>query len=763
MFYEPHDLSASLSSGSERGSHSGSASGSGSSGHVTRGPYSHGKINDGLRVKPKSTHPQSIAECHSSKGSPITEMPPSGFLHHLNEADYGKIYGDASEVSQQPRYVDNPVAKQTAVSRNLSSGNYIPMDQYSHKDSGVSSLASGSYRQVEDSNGGMEDSGIDISTVAYMQQPGYLGSRNGDGVSKTNDINSRSGDQVARLSAYSQDEYLLPLSSRTPVYANKAQLRLQQLQLEQQQQQLDQLQKQHLHMKQQLEMQNHKNQYQQEHLNAMGGKEGADLSPPSEFQQAASRIKAASKKFRSPENLESNHSLEAIEMHGMVNGSDSNVYLKSAHNNDNNLKSSTSDKIAHSSYQVYQNHSRKPRRVNGTTSIASIDRNMYETAKTSDNSGAKTSIQYINPTTQNTSKTNSSHKLHVPRKHTFAPRQGYNDNYLQSSMRSSKSSSSKGSSSQSKGNMGSNGEGGKPLAANIILNIPGYKGNVTAAKSKRMSSAEESDMESMTSVSVTSKEVANIMTQAMRMHRNSSKRRSKGQCEHHHGRNFSTKPGRSGNLSRSSVHRSSNSSNHSRGRRSCVRCGSKNPRPTAAPPQGENLISFIEQSMRSFLLNSTETVSSAEDTSTETKSSSPELVPLDKGRQSVTITPSQNQTLTEEEKPFISPSLYEIATYCDFHTVELQNDYQNSYGYGMHLQLVPFKPSEEKARAQKVAMDKLHLGQVSSAFDQFPRKLQMLYVVHMLDNEGIATKQGQLKVNDFLIEVNRILPLCKYY
>ena len=752
VVYEPHDLNASLSSGSEKGSHAGSGSGSGSLSQVLRG--NNRSINEDVSSQrdnysryqgKKPALPGTPPSTSTAKPGGLTqiaaESKPSIYAH----GDYGVSQGSSNfgfNIPVQPNVQSGPAYTNIRPSyRNNSTGNYLPMDQYLHKDSGVSSSVSGSFRQEETSLCGLEDSGIDdIGTANYpQQQAGYAGSR---------------------TSAYSQDDYLLPVSHRIGNYGTEEQLKLQQLQLQRQEQKLQELQKQHYQIQQQLQMQHRQYSAEQQHGSVQSNMY-QDQSSCSD--QMTSSLKFSSSIYQDGSSVKS--AVSSSKGSSDANETIENFELTSLYN-----YASTSSNIPQTSQNIAQSLSqgkyggRKPA-VKPKTSDAKpmLNNTSHLTAKqerqilscgvhTANNEGSNA---YKN--TRYEAKPKSSL---YGRKHTFAPQEGYTEvGTSRSSVRSSRSSSSKGSSSQ--GRVKAGNDPGRPLAANIILNIPGYR---VPGRNKRLSSAEESDMESMTSVSVTSREVANIMTQAMRMQRNSSRRRSK--CEHHH-RTFTTKPGRSGNLSRSSNLRGSNSSNRSKGnKRACTRCGSQSQKTSEKTEKsGESLISFIEQSMRSFLLNSSETVST-EDTSSETKSSSERNKSPSDDSPGNTLEPANEPSpAPKPAKPTTNhissaPTLFEIASYCDLLTIEIQNDYSNALGYGMHLQQVNFNPERYVQNARKRSNNlSTSLAEGSSAFDRFKGRTRLIYCVHMLDKAGVAAKNGSLMEGDYLIEVGGMF-LC---
>ncbi len=731
VYYEPHEVNASLSSGSDRGSHAGSGSGSGSSSHVVRKRnlltsegIGSGKSSPGVLGRPNATPP--TVPTHTTSqfriNSKLTgSKPPSLYAH----GDFGVRTQDSaahnSGLASQPQtnMQSGPAYSNVVPStfKNHSTGNYMPMDQYLYKDSGAGSSVSGSTRQEETASSvGLEDSGIDIGTANYLQT-GYASSR---------------------ASAYSHDDYLLPLSHRVggiPSTATEDQLKLQELQLKRQEQQLQELQKQHLQIKQQLQQQHtqqiaalqpavHPEHIEMSALNVQA-KSGTRLRPELPAKPAMPLRRAenlysetpGSNPPHNPDSTSTNHGVPTPAPNGMIGKYGRRAAVKNSASESAAKSALAQSYTAKQDTQFHAPHGRARYEANGRFS-------------------------------------------HFGKKHTFAPQEGYTEapasTTSRSSVRSSRSASSKGSSSQ--GRMKAGHDPNRPVAANIILNIPGYRVPASLGRSKRISSAEESDMESMTSVSVTSREVANIMTQAMRMQRNSTRRRSK--CEHHH-RTFATKPGRSGNLSRSSNFRGSNSSNRSKGKRSCTRCGSQSQKQTQEK-NGESLISFIEQSMRSFLLNSSETVST-EDTSSETKSSSVERNDKTPSADS----PENNETVATEEKPqsksskpppppnpvSAAPSLFDIASYCELHTLEIHNDYSNTLGYGMHLQQVNFNPEGLVKASGKFSSNGVHLGQGSSAFERFQGRTRLIYCIHKLDKTGIAAKHGALKEGDYLIEV----------
>ena len=540
VVYEPHDLNASLSSGSDKGSHAGSGSGSGSGSHVMKrnnrlanedvsSQRNNRSRYQGRKPRVPGTPPSTSTTNTVSLSQLAAESKPSIYAH----GDYGSASHGSSNfgfnIPAQPNVQSGPAYTNIKPSyRNNSTGNYLPMDQYLHKDSGVSSSVSGSFRQEETSLG-LEDSGIETGSTNYPQQAGYAGSR---------------------VSAYSQDDYLLPLSHRV---GPEEQLKIQQLQLQRQEHQLQELQKQHYQIQQQLQLQHRQNTEPQP--NAMQSNLYPDQSSHSEHLTAS---------FKSASSIYQDGPVKSTVSSGK-GSSDANEAIETFELSPMHNYASTSSNIAQTSQNIAQSLSqgkyggRKPPVKHKPSEAKPLNQTSYITAKqerqilSSHATNNEGSNVYKNSRYEMKPKSSL-----YSRKHTFAPQEGYTEvGTSRSSVRSSRSSSSKGSSSQGRARAAN--DASRPLAANIILNIPGYR---VQGRSKRLSSAEESDMESMTSVSVTSREVANIMTQAMRMQRNSSRRRSK--CEHHH-RTFTTKPGRSGTLSRSSNLRSSNSSNRSKG------------------------------------------------------------------------------------------------------------------------------------------------------------------------------------------------------
>ena len=741
VLYEPHDLNASLSSGSDKGSHTGSGSGSGSSRYVSRRTnrlnnnddvagqkYNHSRHHSRKTDLPGS--PPSTSNANSVRLSQ-TESKPSIYAH----GDYGSPshssvnYG--FNVPPQPNVQSGPAYTNIRPSYKTSStGNYLAMDHHLYKDSGVPSSVSSSFRQDEVSSVGLEDSGIEIGT-ANPHHTGYAASR---------------------ASAYSQDDYLLPVSHRIGNYGTEEQLRLQQLQLQRQEQQLLELQRQHNQIQQQLQMQHQHHAQEQE----------SPVQPNAFPEQIPHEQRTV------PAKSESRFYQDGSMKSSISSGKGSSAASDIVESFELGVLSdcgSTSSSITQTSHNIAQSlsqgkYGRKPpvkQRTSEVSGKTGLNQVSYLTAKqekqllSHEPNTADTEISNLYKNSRHEAKQKL---LHTDRKHTFAPQEGYTEVATsRSSVRSSRSSSSKGS-SHSKTKVPN--DPNRPMAANIILNIPGYRVPGSLGRNKRLSSAEESDMESMTSVSVTSREVANIMTQAMRMQRNSSRRRSKGQCEHHH-RTFTTKPGRSGNLSRSSNFRGSNSSSRSKGKKACTRCGSQSQKAEKAEKTGESLISFIEQSMRSFLLNSSETVST-EDTSSETKSSSERnKTPSDESPGN-TLEPDHEESPPAPAKPTsnqinTAPTLFEIASYCDIHTIEIQNDYSNTLGYGMHLQQVNFNPEKYFQTQRQLSNNILSLGHASSAFDRFKGRTRLIYCVHMLDKDGVASKNGNLQEGDYLIEV----------
>ncbi len=820
MYYEPHDLNASLSSGSDRGSHAGSGSGSGSSGHVTRlrdqrrqqqtlvtttsdnyvltqqqlakrlvpgGGSSGGGTPPQNRVGSPPRQAMGPSSVYQSHATVATSKPQPSTSGHLSKPQ---------NTNPQPHYTSGlksvppkPTGLQHHGSRpprHQVVPNYLPMDGYNNnkKDSSEpSSSNSGSYRtQDTEHSGGLEDSGIDIGT-------GYGNQKNGSVATHS-----------SQSSAYSQDEYLLPVSFRGGAnglqnqggYLSEEQLKYQQLQIQQQQQQLQQLQQQQLEIQRQLLLQQQQNLAQLQATSPPQSPTGSDQTSVSQMKQASRKYYDGLVKSQTPRNV------EPTRMYPNSSMSQRSASSSVSHNS----ATPTSHKLLTQNNGDADDFSDTPKEYK--LDYADIDfpssgykaKNQTKVPYKNQESGvhSKPPISKQRPQGYITeaqvhphvpAKPLSQEKPVVPvkpnssKRHTFAPQQGYIEmngaGTSRGSVRSRASSvSSRASSSYSRSRHLQDPT--KPKAANIILNIPGYRTNNALARSKRLSSAEESDLDSVTSVSVTSREVANIMTQAMRMHRNSSRRRSKGhQCEHHH-RSFATKPGRpgsrSGSLSRSSNLRGSNSSTHSRSRRrTCTRCGSHNvnrgpAKPATPTPQSsENLISFIEQSMRSFLLNSSETVSGStedDDTSSETKSLSdknktPPGDENDNDAPEDEVTEALPDPPTEPETPKPkAPSLYDIASQCLFITAQLPNDYTNPHGYGMHIQQIVFDPISERTQRSKTPPN-IFLGRESSAFSKFqgnPDRIRYLYCIHMLEKQGVAAKTGTVKEGDFLIEVS---------
>ena len=751
VLYEPHDLNASLSSGSDKGSHTGShtgsGSGSGSSRYVTRrtnrlnnDDVAGQKYNHSRHHSKKTGLPGSPPSTSNANSVPLaqlaTESKPSIYAH----GDYGSPshssvnYG--FNVPPQPNVQSGPAYTNIRPPhKNSSTGNYLAMDHHLYKDSGVPSSVSSSFRQDEASSVVLEDSGIEIGTT-NPHHTGYVASRE---------------------SAYSQDDYLLPVSHRIGNYGTEEQLRLQQLQLQRQEQQLLELQRQHNQIQQQLQIQHQQHAQEQQ-------------SPvqPNTFPEQIPHHEQRTIPVKSESRFYQDGSMKSSISSGKGSSAASDI-TESFELGILSDYGSTSSNITQTSHNIAQSlsqgkYGRKPpvkQRTSEFSGRSGLNQVSYLAAKQEKQllSQEPNSPDTEIPNLYKSSRHEMKQKLHAGRKHTFAPQEGYTEVATsRSSVRSSRSTSSKGS-SHSKTKVKS--DPNRPMAANIILNIPGYRVPGSLGRNKRLSSAEESDMESMTSVSVTSREVANIMTQAMRMQRNSSRRRSKGQCEHHH-RTFTTKPGRSGNLSRSSNFRGSNSSSRSKGKKACTRCGSQSQKAEKGEKSGESLISFIEQSMRSFLLNSSETVST-EDTSSETKSSSERnKTPSDESPGN-TLEPDNDQSPPASNKPAsnqinAAPTLFEIASYCDIHTMEIQNDYSNTLGYGIHLQQVNFNPEKYFQTQRQLSNNILSLGHASSAFDRFKGRTRLIYCVHMLDKDGVASKNGDLQEGDYLIEV-RLLPV----
>ena len=71
----------------------------------------------------------------------------------------------------------------------------------------------------------------------------------------------------------------------------------------------------------------------------------------------------------------------------------------------------------------------------------------------------------------------------------------------------------------------------------------------------------------------------------------------------------------------------------------------------------------------------------------------------------------------------------------------------------MHLQQVNFNPEKYFQTQRQLSNNILSLGHASSAFDRFKGRTRLIYCVHMLDKDGVASKKGNLQEGDYLIEV----------